>query len=475
MARKKSDKSAKTKDTSSIEDAVEVVADEFDAEGDAKRLTTEDLSALPDDTEPEEAEVTADQASEADAPSEADEVSAETDETTAEAISSDAEDGIESVEASADEAVEAVAPEEVAADGADPTETEEQPEAEPEPVEAMAPPPPPPAAPKRSAFPMLLAGAVVAALGFFAGRSDLINGFLPASLQTVDETVPLKAEIAQLREIVEGRAGLPDDIAAVDGKVSALTEEVQGIEFPEPDLTPVTSELGDLGQRIANIEALIEAASETPDYAAAFAGLQQASQDQQNMISDMLAEVEAEKAALQAEVEQAKADAEQAANATIAQAALAELQAAVDAGKPFAEPLEAFSATGVVDVPEVLTSVAADGVATLGALQGGISDAARNGLEAARADAGAAGGIAGFFEKQLGVRSLEPREGDDPDAVLSRVEGQVRAGDLAAALKEAELLPEPALAAMSDWLGGAKTRVSALSALQTLKQSLPTN
>ena len=495
MAKRKSGKNGKTPESSDVEDAVDLASDateQAESAEEAMRLTTDDLSTLPDDTDPEEVEEIIEAVSDAteedgskpsDSAAEegdpAETVDAESNATDSEAegetalADSDENAAVEDA-AQTDGSDESAAVED-AADTDDAAAVEETERFEASEASAPVVTPPPPAPQKRSAWPMVLAGVFIAGLGFFAGRSDLINDYLPGSLQAKDQTEPLKAEIAQLREIVEGRAGLGDEIAAVDGVVKSLAAEVAGIEFPEPDFTPVTTELGDLGQRIANIEALLEAASDTPDYSAAFAGLQQASQDQQSRIAEMLAEAEQAKADLEKEAADAKAAAEEAAKRTIAQAALSHLQAALDAGESFTGPLAEFADTGLADVPEELASVAEDGVDTLNDLQLGISGAARDALEAARADAGAAGGIAGFLEKQLGVRSLEPQEGDDPDAVLSRVEAQVRAGDLVAALNEAELLPEPALAAMSDWLGGAKTRVSALSALETLEQSLPTN
>ncbi len=70
---------------------------------------------------------------------------------------------------------------------------------------------------------------------------------------------------------------------------------------------------------------------------------------------------------------------------------------------------------------------------------------------------------------------MEPRAGDDPDAVLSRAEAALTAGQLAQALEEIAALPEPALAAMADWTARARQRVSALEAVETLAQSLNTN
>jgi hypothetical protein len=42
--------------------------------------------------------------------------------------------------------------------------------------------------------------------------------------------------------------------------------------------------------------------------------------------------------------------------------------------------------------------------------------------------------LTAFVQGQVGGRAVAPREGDDPDAVLSRVQAAVSAGDLEAAL-----------------------------------------
>lgn len=74
--------------------------------------------------------------------------------------------------------------------------------------------------------------------------------------------------------------------------------------------------------------------------------------------------------------------------------------------------------------------------------------------------------------RQLGARSVTPREGDDPDAVLSRAEAAVVDGQLDAALAEIAALPETARAEMAGWEAAAAKRLSAMRAAETLAQSL---
>jgi hypothetical protein len=70
------------------------------------------------------------------------------------------------------------------------------------------------------------------------------------------------------------------------------------------------------------------------------------------------------------------------------------------------------------------------------------------------------------------ARSVIPREGDDPDAVLSRAEAAVKGGDIDVALTELEALPEVAQEAMADWTAKARLRAEALGAAFGLAQDL---
>ncbi|NIL96879.1 MAG: hypothetical protein GTO62_06995, partial [Planctomycetales bacterium] len=83
--------------------------------------------------------------------------------------------------------------------------------------------------------------------------------------------------------------------------------------------------------------------------------------------------------------------------------------------------------------------------------------------------------IESFLRSQLNIRSLSPRDGDDPDAVLSRAQGALAANDLATALTELDLLPDSGKAAMSGWTDQAKARLAALEAIETLAKSLNQN
>ena len=118
-----------------------------------------------------------------------------------------------------------------------------------------------------------------------------------------------------------------------------------------------------------------------------------------------------------------------------------------------------------VAVPQALTAE----IVPLDQLQASFADAARAGLGASLG-AGDTGGSAlgNFLRAQTGARSVEPREGGDPDAILSRADAAVARGDIAAALTEIDGLPEPGLAAMKGWTDQARAWQAASGAVAGL-------
>ncbi|MGB8622217.1 MAG: hypothetical protein WCD16_05310, partial [Paracoccaceae bacterium] len=83
--------------------------------------------------------------------------------------------------------------------------------------------------------------------------------------------------------------------------------------------------------------------------------------------------------------------------------------------------------------------------------------------------------IGAFLRTQFGARSLTPREGNDPDAILSRAEAALNAGELKDALDEIATLPEAGQQAMSGWVAKAQKRADALAAADTLASRLAPN
>jgi hypothetical protein len=200
---------------------------------------------------------------------------------------------------------------------------------------------------------------------------------------------------------------------------------------------------------------------------------------------EIITELEALRAALNAQkselsgmIDRAREDeaaAAEMARKARATGALAELRVALGTGAPYAEAMAGVTAAGV-DLPPVLSEHAEEGLITLDRLIETFPEAARSALRAARSQGGdAGGGVVAFLERQLAVRSVAPREGDDADAVLSRAEAAVRAGDIDTALSELSGLAGAAKEEMQGWIATAQTRQDAVRAVDDLSQSLASN
>jgi hypothetical protein len=192
-----------------------------------------------------------------------------------------------------------------------------------------------------------------------------------------------------------------------------------------------------------------------------------------DQIRTALAAQQAQIATLTDEAAQAEAQAQLSAQAAMTRAAVTRIVTALDAGTGYTEALNDLTAANV-EIPAALLEQAETGAPTLAALQADFPDLARDALRAVR-QAQNPGGIGGFFETQLGLRSLQPREGDDPDAILSRAEAALRDGRLSETLDEIARLPEEAATVLADWQAQAQMRVTLTDAARSLAQSLNTN
>lgn len=323
---------------------------------------------------------------------------------------------------------------------------------------------PPPEQKPRTVFPMIVGGFVAALLGFVAARTGVVDSVLPGSQQA---------------EAPAAEAPPPFDDSALTSAIDALTTRLNDLEStvsalptagetpasqpaPEVDLSKIEEDIKALSDQVKSLESqpVPEAPVPTEALDAALAELRQKASEQQAEIDKLLADQQNQ-----------IATAEKAAEATLARTAMTSIQTALNTGTPFEPQLSDLQNTGLVSVPDDLTGVAADGVPSLASLQESYPEAARAALYSAR-DAEKGSGLEGFLLQQLGARAVEPKEGSDTDAILSRMEAALRAGDLETVLAEAQALPEPAQAAMASWIEQAQTRHNAVSAANALAESL---
>lgn len=325
--------------------------------------------------------------------------------------------------------------------------------AEPEP-EPQAPEPQAPAKRRAGFVAPLIGGALAAGMGF--GLAHYVPGGWP-----LQDTAALKATLAAQTDTI---AKLEDRLATVESTKM-------------PDITPLMETLSALNGRVAGLEnGPAERAEDLAAIKDSIAALQAhiaglpvgaTTGEVPANVAALAAEAEARLQEAEAQAARMKAEAEALTRAAVAQAAYGRLQTAVDAGTPFAAILPDLGA----EVPDALRAHAETGLPSLATLQETFPEAARLAIESAlRADMGDSWTerAASFLLSQTGARSLTPREGSDPDAILSRAEAALSASDLDTALAEIATLPEPAKAAMATWQAQAEQRQAGLKALTYL-------
>ena len=375
------------------------------------------------------------------------------------------------------EAEDAGTPDEAAAEAedtpdsaAEPQEAGNLPPEEPEPVPAETPPASQTIVEKRGGFGMAFLGGLVAAgLGFAAGQGQLLDPILPAALKSkgTQEIAALEQAQAALSDQLSGLAAQVEanktpDLSAVTAQIDSLAAGLapltEGWAATQDKLDGLGADIAALQARLTDLEKRPVAESVSPGAIAAY-------EAELEKLGASLAQQRAEVEQMVAEAQAMDAAAAEAARIAAAQTTVARLRSALDAGTSFGGLLEELTDLGV-DVPGALAA-AQDGVETHGALSDGFAPAARQALAAAREDSKGTGSLLAYMERHLGARSVAPRVGDEPDAVLSRAEAAAAAGDLSAALAEIDALPA--------WEDAARTRAAALAAADELAKSLTTN
>ena len=320
-------------------------------------------------------------------------------------------------------------------------------------------------APARSGgfLPLLLGGIAAGVIGFAV-----------ATLTTPSTDGPLADQVARQAAAI---AALEDRLAALPADAPAT--DLSGVEATQAELSAeidrLDSALAALAERFDTLpRGTGGAAPDLSAYEAEIAELRaQMEQELESVAESAMSQLETARAEAAAIEENAAS----AARIAASRAALARVQTALESGAPLGVVLDDLEEASGSPAPDALAT-ARDGVPTLASLQESFPDAARRALATARSEGVAgenAGGFTAFLRNQLDVRSVAPREGDDADAILSRAEAAVKSGRLSDALAELAALPEVARAEMSDWLGRAEARASAVMAADTLATSLNDN
>lgn len=371
---------------------------------------------------------------------------------------------------SQDKAQDAAKPDAKAATGEPakdaPAKTAAKPAAKPTPTPA----PTSATAKRASVMPMLLGGAIAAAIGFGAARYPDQWPFVTGPVEDPMAT-QLAAQAEQIAAMEAAGKQQADALAALkaDDSLNVARGEISG-EFAQlrTQLEAMSGTLDDLQNRLHTVEKLPQG-SGMEAAAAAASAYERELQQMRQMLDAELAKITTAKDDA-ATLEQSAAEAAKAAGA---RAALARVLAALDTGRPYGDALFDLTQQAGVDAPAALSDYAENGVPTLVALQASFPAAARAALDASVRDAVAAGEmdrVSAFFRLQLGSRSLTPKEGSDPDAILSRAEAALKTGQLGDALSELSALPEAGQPALGGWIASATARKDALAAGDALAQ-----
>lgn len=339
---------------------------------------------------------------------------------------------------------------------------------------------PAPAMPKRQRSGLVgpvIGGVIAAAAGF--GVAQYVPGGWPiadtSALQ--QQLAAQEAKIAALKAQIAETPAAATDPALLD-RVAAL-ETALATAPATPDLSGLTSRLAAAEARLTSIEAMpADGTASAPALTAAITDLRaqiaalKAAPALPAEVAAATAAVEAKLAEVVAQAAAMKADALATAQSIATHAALRQLQSALESGSPYGSALADLPAD---KIPAVLAENAITGLPTLNQLKDSFPEAARLALEASlRANMGSSWTerVTAFLRNQTGARSLSPREGTDPDAVLSRAEAALGKGDLTAALAELAGLPPEGQAAMADWQALATKRQTGAEAVASLGQAL---
>ncbi|MBL4768489.1 MAG: hypothetical protein JKY94_12405 [Rhodobacteraceae bacterium] len=336
---------------------------------------------------------------------------------------------------------------------------------------------------KRSVFiPAVLGGVFAAGLGFAVAKSDLLESYFPNS-QADQAVAALKQALAdqskQVAALVDQVSGIQiPDLSGVETKLTALSAQISplstSVKSLETQLATLNMSLTKLADRVTAIEK--RPISEGVSKSAIDAYENELKRLQASMVTqraEVEAMIEAAKA-VKTDAEQTHADAASVLQVAANKALLADLRANLETGSPYSTVLGELKTNGAT-IPNGLAAAASTGVITLPTLQSKFPDAARAALAVARdANKNTETGIAAFFRRQLGARSVSPRDGDDADAVLSRAEAALTDGQVSNALDELSKLPENVQSTMADWIEPAKTRLAAITASDALGRELNT-
>jgi hypothetical protein len=325
----------------------------------------------------------------------------------------------------------------------------------------------------------LVVSALVGAAGYYllapkanlaeadAGRLAAIESLAQrenAAIADIDKRV---AGIDKRVGALEGSSSTAA-LAAVDKRLGAL-QSANAEEAPK--IAAATQSVQNLTAQVQNLVADINAAqSDIPALQARVAKLESAPSQPAaadlSAVNARLDKIEAQLAALQ----KPSAGDNSAAVAIVAES----LHDKLVRGAAFKTELEGLESLGVEPAKLAALKAVADGAPTDSKLAADF-EAVRSKVLAAAAPPeeheGAVNRFLSHFRGLVQIRDLNGTTGDDPLALVARIEADSRRGDLSDALAAFAKLPEPSRRAAAAWASAVEARQAAATALQSIRET----
>jgi hypothetical protein len=380
--------------------------------------------------------------------------------------------------------------------------------AEPPPRSAGSGRPPPPPPPPRAgdgwrAYGLAgLAGGVVAfllivllqAIGLLPTPGQTAAGqALEQSQGASDTAAALERRVMALEAMTETLPASIDRLDNVAGTVTTLQATDKSLEPVVGEVESLKSTVADLGTKLDAAEsssgqALADLTQRVTRLAAAAASGGSGgggSPEAIATLSDQLGDAESGLKAVAGRVDAleksvAALEASSGAGVDSARAAravaFAALRRAAAAGGSFTSDLGMLSTLGVSgDAFESLRPLAADSTpsaAELAAEFPGVASAILAATAGGDPDAGFFQRLVGSARGLVSIRPAGPVAGDDPPAIVSRMQAAVDKGDLATALDERDGLPDAGKEASASWAAAAADRIKIDSLIDQVAQTL---
>ncbi len=300
----------------------------------------------------------------------------------------------------------------------------------------------------------------------FASMRDRIPNFDWRAVAPAIAVALLTGAIAGLAGawMFASSGGAPADLSGVRNEISQLSSRItqaEGKQQPAPDLAPLNERIGkletsagELRGELAELKKLAETLANAPT-AAEVASLNR-----------RLAAIEERVVALATPKAETPRETPQPAEIV----ALGSLRDTIAAGAPFARELNAVR-TILKDRSAELApfeKFAADGLPTVAALAKRFEPLASKIANPPPADGGVVTRLWNNATRMIEVRPVGEPAGNEPGAVVARMETKLGRGDLAGALDEAKALSPQAREIAKDWLETAERRRDAEALIKNL-------